>query len=886
MANPILRVDLTEGARDFQSTATEPGLPLLDRQNTNYEILHRWLGDLIAEPEWQGAHVAFYLRDKPRGRLENVQCYPASKEDLEGPLKADLEELGNRLKKARPGSSTEQLLHRIARQTFTGLSADLTQSDFDSYFFKCRSGRDPYRLVWCWGYQRTDQQPAPAYICTDSECQHLFVRRPGDKSRCPVCEQVVDPRRRKAGMAGVAGRRMGVASLLLLLLLLGAFLWFNRPQLIVTPTEWAGPQGSQMKFSVTDKRWYFFEDDVTSQVIAQSLDPRVVSFQRHAPTASANRQGETTLTFLHKDRATTVAARVGPPENPASLVVRPENLAVTVGGTRAVSVIGKYPNGQEADLTAAATYASADSDTAFVYNGRIEGIEAGATTIAVRYQAPDSSGYVEQVVPVTVKAVEFTGLEIALDPASLASDQSGRIEVVGVDADGERHDLIESSQLELTLTTADGEPASERAVIDGEYLVAHSAGEVVLRASFGEWTEELQVDISGDSLLPEGTFLVSPAEVDMKVGELFALNVVSAGSEPLEITSSDESIVYAWEEGELSGGGAGEAEVTVKQGSASQVVQVTVSDAEYASLRIEPRDIDVRLGDVAALTIYGTTTDGEKVRLSPRSLAWIQQPLSEYADFNRETLEIVGLRRTSEPQNVQVMYGDNEELTARATFEVVGAAGSLIVADDEFLSHPPIGLPGRTVVRAPIDLGTGYGGNVFTSDSGLVVRDFGDDTMWARANIAPGSTIIGADGFLFDGVSDGDLRRYLLENPLGPHSRLLVRGPDGVERLVELGQIGRVVQDVEVAKVTPVNVTPDAFDAGLVVSVRLAGDYRVLSAAREPLTDFTTIPAGGSATFELTGIPRSADDEHQILVERRIGDTLLPYPLTFKLESQ
>ena len=54
MATQIYRVDLSENARDFQATATEPGLPMLDRQGSNFEILQQWFGTLIAEPDIDG----------------------------------------------------------------------------------------------------------------------------------------------------------------------------------------------------------------------------------------------------------------------------------------------------------------------------------------------------------------------------------------------------------------------------------------------------------------------------------------------------------------------------------------------------------------------------------------------------------------------------------------------------------------------------------------------------------------------------------------------------------------------------------------------------------------------------------------------------------------
>ena len=50
MANHLFRLDLSDGAEDFQKTATEPGLAMLDASGANYATLNRWLGDFAAEP--------------------------------------------------------------------------------------------------------------------------------------------------------------------------------------------------------------------------------------------------------------------------------------------------------------------------------------------------------------------------------------------------------------------------------------------------------------------------------------------------------------------------------------------------------------------------------------------------------------------------------------------------------------------------------------------------------------------------------------------------------------------------------------------------------------------------------------------------------------------
>ena len=116
MAERFVRIDLSDSARDFRPIAVEPGVPLLDRSNANSKILFRWLGGLVAEPEWEGDSVNFFARDDHGGRLEEAVCTPASDEDLKGPLKEDIDALADRLEKAKPETSTERGVHKIIRQ--------------------------------------------------------------------------------------------------------------------------------------------------------------------------------------------------------------------------------------------------------------------------------------------------------------------------------------------------------------------------------------------------------------------------------------------------------------------------------------------------------------------------------------------------------------------------------------------------------------------------------------------------------------------------------------------------------------------------------------------------------------------------------------------------
>jgi hypothetical protein len=71
MAVGFVRLDLSPNAHDFQSIATVPGYPMLDRYQTNFTILNKWLGDFVALPVTNGdGTVDFYaIQSMPEGPL-------------------------------------------------------------------------------------------------------------------------------------------------------------------------------------------------------------------------------------------------------------------------------------------------------------------------------------------------------------------------------------------------------------------------------------------------------------------------------------------------------------------------------------------------------------------------------------------------------------------------------------------------------------------------------------------------------------------------------------------------------------------------------------------------------------------------------------------------
>src|ERR1017187_7437821 len=108
MARRFVRIDIhSASARDFRPLAVEPGLPMLDPGGANAKIICRWLGRFAAVPESAGESVGFLGQDDQGGRLEEVYCQPATREDLQD-LHEETQLLTERIEQIRPNAPSEE----------------------------------------------------------------------------------------------------------------------------------------------------------------------------------------------------------------------------------------------------------------------------------------------------------------------------------------------------------------------------------------------------------------------------------------------------------------------------------------------------------------------------------------------------------------------------------------------------------------------------------------------------------------------------------------------------------------------------------------------------------------------------------------------------------
>ncbi len=680
-------IDLSRQARDFRAVAIEPGVPLLDRSGSNDRIVFRWLGGMAAEPVWEGEVVSFCARDDDGGRLTEVNVQPATAADLQGPLKAELDRLRQRLADAKPETGTERALHTSLLKSLQELVDAPGRTDLDSFFFKYRDGADNLRLVWCWGYRRIDQEPSPAVICTTPECKLLYVRRAGSP-KCPACEKglVTGPRKRRRK------RHVLLPLLLLLAVALLAHWWMNPPGLVATPSYIEGPTGSRVDLRIERVGIIpFWKTDVTEQAAGIVLDPAVAQYDQMSAAADLIGQGQTVLRFhLGDSRPANVTLVVGPAQVPQKLRIEPAEVELAVGTTAQLRLFGQLEDGSEVELTNAAEWPpqAPDDKVLFSWYGFLEGIGEGTSTVTARYRATPESEAVEAQSEVRVRAIDFTGLETAIAPAPVGLARASRLRIDAVAESGERYSVLGSSRLRTEITP------SYLASLDRGRLRGEVVGRGNLAATFDNLSAHASLEVVEG--LGANELTVAPEKLDMIVGQIADLSIVSPNPAPVSVTSDDPTRVEVTDENRLIARAVGETRLVVSQAGVRRTVPVAVAEGEVLSIEVVRPMVVVPIDHEDRSRVMAQVRVGDRERrleIAPDILESVARPSPRNADFQRRHLQFSGIGPTT-PGTVQQVAMRLGEHVASAPVHVVVAPMRL-----ELTPRGPVDLPHGQMVR-------------------------------------------------------------------------------------------------------------------------------------------------------------------------------------------
>ncbi len=437
------------------------------------------------------------------------------------------------------------------------------------------------------------------------------------------------------------------------------------------------------------KAGLFSKVDVTGQAVGVVLDPAVARFDQMTGMVHLVGPGGTVIRFQMGALKTDVTLEAAAEGNPEKITIEPHSVDLGVSTTARLKLVGEYKDGTKADLTAAAEWKPQNDKIVFAMGGFLEGLAPGASTISARYRATPDSHYMEATANVGVSKIDVKSLAIAVEPLPVGVGRGSRLHVDAVAADGKHYSLLESSQLKTEIGP------SYLASVHGSYLRGDQVGHGQLSATFGDGpsaTKPLVVaSMPGVERLEVHPDKLDPRErLDLVVGEIADLSIVSPSTAPVRLSSSKPGIVEITSRNRLIGRHEGVAEVEVAQGSRSRTVEVGVSKAEFQSIAIDPGSVVAAVDDAAyprvVARVKGDQT-GRQVELAPDLLACDKAPSPRFADFNAKRMELRGIMPTDKsfPQTLAMRFA---ALSAKAPVEVVVAPLRL-----ELTPAGPVDLP-------------------------------------------------------------------------------------------------------------------------------------------------------------------------------------------------
>ena len=187
---------------------------------------------------------------------------------------------------------------------------------------------------------------------------------------------------------------------------------------------------------------------------------------------------------------------------------------------------------------------------------------------------------------------------------------------------------------------------------------------------------------------------------------------------------------------------------------------------------------------------------------------------------------------------------------------------------------------------ATVAVGPYLGQDLGYRDGQLVVGKAAPDSALAVAGLAPGTVVTGVNGTKLEGLAPEKLSEYFAEHPVVAGDELQFRTPAGKTGQATLGDRFQAVQDVRLLGVEFSDVAAKDFAPTLRVAVREAGEYRITDGQSKPLGEWQKLEAGSVGSLPAGKIARTADDEYELFVERKIGPQTKRFQIPFRLKTE
>nr|WP_305819732.1 Ig-like domain-containing protein [Photobacterium leiognathi] len=288
------------------------------------------------------------------------------------------------------------------------------------------------------------------------------------------------------------------------------------------------------------------------------------------------------------------------------------------GGQLSLAAEGTYSDGSTLPLTNKVTWYSSDVDIAQIDDkGILTGVAIGTVEVKASYEGIESNIINVRITDAILTSMNISVKSLSLDASEASIYSGGQLSLAaeGIYSDGSTSPLTN----EVTWHSSDVDIAQ---IDDKGILTGVNTGTVEVKASYeGIESNIINVSITDAILL---SLEATPAIISVPKGVPITLkvNATLSDSSIVDVTkwvdwshssvadSILESTFVEYEEGKYQ-------VIASLQGIHSNVVDITVTEAEVVSILITPKtDLTVYRNDPLQLTAIGTYTDGSEQNIT------------------------------------------------------------------------------------------------------------------------------------------------------------------------------------------------------------------------------------------------------------------------------
>ncbi|MZQ82561.1 hypothetical protein GQF01_10610 [Paenibacillus sp. 5J-6] len=303
--------------------------------------------------------------------------------------------------------------------------------------------------------------------------------------------------------------------------------------------------------------------------------------------------GTANLTATYGTKSTTITVDV---DSTLKLELDKQNLLLKKDATGVLKLTATYADGKTEDITDRAEWATSDENIVQVSKGKLSAIAIGEAKIYAKYGDKAVVANVDVEVP--------RRLVVDTELVSLQTGQEQLLVLHATYADGTSAVVTESAEWSV-----DDENV---AFVTKGKVTTYKAGVATITAKYGGKTTTTKVEVDIPTIIKP-----SKKAVNLQIGGSEKITLMASFKDGREVdvtnkaewTTSNKDIAEA-RGGEIFGLATGAATITVKYGTRTAVIQVSVGVLK--SLKVSQEKLTMKKGDSVTLTAEALYTDETK----------------------------------------------------------------------------------------------------------------------------------------------------------------------------------------------------------------------------------------------------------------------------------